>query len=573
MENNYKRTIAGSVGAGMEALFNASGRKYYILEHKTESKYHRLGESQKIIVDQIELGRDSSCQVRFDESMETVSRRHAAIVRDGENYKLIPMSQTNATLVNGQPVVGEWHLNSGDEIRLSSRGPLMGFIIPQGKQSLVKSIGLTERMSLFRQQALRPYKRALWIMTIVFILAIASLVAWNLYQAKQYETRLADTQAQIDATTDEIKAKDAEIQDLVIRIDSNKAASEQELEATKEALEQARAAQRSLINKHSALQADMESIKEEMESKPVDNDNTTAAVVAEEKQAPTTTEEVTDTKVFFSDIEDCMDAVYYIKMNDISVYDKDTNAELYRFATNHLIGGTGFLLDDGRFVTANRTIEPWYHYIDTKVGESGSHTVRLGHILALAKYGHKVVATFTAYSRTGNNFNFRNTDMRSHVWRDTDDIYLESISIKVNDYTWLKLGSFGNIQVRSGAPKYDWATMAKRDQLAVVKGLEFSNETSIMPKATTEVAILGFPTRDGYTDSHEISPINRPNNINVTGLNDEQIIELASKRYNPGNDGAPVLQKVNGKWVVIGILCHTDSADRDCVVPIINTTR
>ena len=128
MENNYKRTIAGSVGAGVEAIFNASGRKFYILEHKTESKYHHAGESQKIIVDQIELGRDSSCQVRFDESMETVSRRHAAIVRDGENYKLIPMSQTNATLVNGQPVSGEWHLSSGDEIRLSSRGPVLGLL-------------------------------------------------------------------------------------------------------------------------------------------------------------------------------------------------------------------------------------------------------------------------------------------------------------------------------------------------------------------------------------------------------------------------------------------------------------
>ena len=40
MEANYKRTVAGSVGAGMAAVFNASGRQYYILEHKTESLYH-----------------------------------------------------------------------------------------------------------------------------------------------------------------------------------------------------------------------------------------------------------------------------------------------------------------------------------------------------------------------------------------------------------------------------------------------------------------------------------------------------------------------------------------------------
>ena len=182
----------------MGAIFNASGRSYYILEHKTESKYHHAGESQKIIVDQIELGRDSSCQVRFDESFETVSRRHAAIVKEGNDYKLIPLSQTNTTLINGQVVTGEWHLTSGDEIRLSSKGPLLGFIVPQGEQSLVKSIGFTERLNLFRKQALRPYKTALWILAIVLILAVAGLVTWNVLQGQKFEKDLELKQQQIE---------------------------------------------------------------------------------------------------------------------------------------------------------------------------------------------------------------------------------------------------------------------------------------------------------------------------------------------------------------------------------------
>ena len=94
---NYKRTLAGSVGAGMGALMGASGRTYFILEHKTSSKYHQAGESQKIIVDQVELGRDASCQVRFDESFETVSRKH--------------------------PINGSYYLQTGDEIELSVGGP------------------------------------------------------------------------------------------------------------------------------------------------------------------------------------------------------------------------------------------------------------------------------------------------------------------------------------------------------------------------------------------------------------------------------------------------------------------
>ena len=43
----YRNTLSGSVGAGIGSLFNPSGRKYYILEHKVSSKYHKAGESQE----------------------------------------------------------------------------------------------------------------------------------------------------------------------------------------------------------------------------------------------------------------------------------------------------------------------------------------------------------------------------------------------------------------------------------------------------------------------------------------------------------------------------------------------
>ena len=108
----YRATLSGSLGAGMSSVFNPGGRKYYILEHKVSSRYHRAGEAQEIIVDQIELGRDSRCQVRFDDSFSTVSRRHAAIVRDGDNWKLVQISKTNTTFLNGHPVQTEWYLPS-----------------------------------------------------------------------------------------------------------------------------------------------------------------------------------------------------------------------------------------------------------------------------------------------------------------------------------------------------------------------------------------------------------------------------------------------------------------------------
>ena len=262
MENNYKRTIAGSVGAGMGAIFNASGRRYYILEHKTESEFHHRGESQKIIVDEIELGRDAACQVRFGESFETVSRRHAAIVRDGENWKLIPLSQTNATIVNGQPVNGEWHLNSGDEIRLSSNGPVLGFIVPQGAQSMVKSIGLTERMNLFRKQALAPYKRAILILAIILVLAIAGLVAWNIYQAQQFDKELAEKQQQIELVQSNLEESDLLINELNEELEKSTSASAAERARVQKRLEEAQAEREALVKEAAALQADLQAAEQ-----------------------------------------------------------------------------------------------------------------------------------------------------------------------------------------------------------------------------------------------------------------------------------------------------------------------
>ena len=155
-------SVFSSIGSGMQSLIGSSGRRYYVLEHKVGSLYHKSGEAQKIIVDQIELGRGSNCQVRFDENFATVSRSHASIVKDGDNWKIIPLSATNPTLVNGVKIEGAWYLQNGDEIQLSTSGPKLGFILPAGNNGLVKSIGLTQRMSLFRQQALMPYKKALW---------------------------------------------------------------------------------------------------------------------------------------------------------------------------------------------------------------------------------------------------------------------------------------------------------------------------------------------------------------------------------------------------------------------------
>jgi len=60
------------------------------------------------------IGRRSECTVVLPSN--TVSRRHAQIWREGNDYLLSDLGSTNGTLLNGEPVIGAERLNDRDEI-------------------------------------------------------------------------------------------------------------------------------------------------------------------------------------------------------------------------------------------------------------------------------------------------------------------------------------------------------------------------------------------------------------------------------------------------------------------------
>lgn len=302
----YKKSFAGSVGAGMGSLIGGGNKTYYVLEHKVSSKYHKAGEAQEIIVDQVELGRDSNCAVQFDESFKTVSRRHAAIVRDGDNWKLIQLSQTNTTFLNGHPIKSEWYLQNGDEIQLSVNGPKLGFIIPQNNK--VGTIGLSRRLSAFRQQALKPYKTAMWSMAACILLLICAGVTWGIIDHKN----------------------DVEYRQL----------TEQQMQEAEqrhqEALDAAKTEREALEKQLKNVKADMKKLKENTvvaadEPKVVASSNTSNTAIAR-----------------------CEPNVYFVHIKKIIVSYEGETRTIENVGT-----GTGFLLSDGRFVTARHVVEPW----------------------------------------------------------------------------------------------------------------------------------------------------------------------------------------------------------------------
>lgn len=230
MDTQYKNVSSPTdvMGSGIRSVFSPSGKSYYVLEHRVSSKFHQAGEQQKIIVDNVVIGRDSSCQVRFDDNFNTVSRKHASIVREGDRWKLVQLSATNSTFVNGVRIAGEQYLESGDEIQVSANGPKLVFTIPGNATSPAGNmgdLGLTARLQLYSQQALKPYRRALIAGGLALLLAIGGLV-WVIYKQVLLDNRLdqvvanldeslAKQMAVIDSVENELRTADAQLADSI----------------------------------------------------------------------------------------------------------------------------------------------------------------------------------------------------------------------------------------------------------------------------------------------------------------------------------------------------------------------
>lgn len=441
-QNTYKRTVAGSVGAGMGAIFNGSGRTYYILEHKTQSKYHNVGESQKIIVDQIEMGRDGSCQVRWEDTpeFEMVSRKHAAIVRDGQNWQLIHLSQSNPTLVNGRPIQGTYYLQSGDEIQLANGGPRMGFIVPQGSQALTSSIKLTERMNLFRQQALAPYKRALWTMAILLVLVVAGFGYWN-YKLTQDNKALQEQAEQLIQQSNDLDNNISKLQAELAATDATNAQAKAELEKQ---LADLKNQKRQVITRIVDNPELVEKIKE-MEDK-LDNvnipdevkeviDNPTPVVNEPVEEKVEEGGKVSDGA---NDVREYYGSIYRIIVDRITIEDRDGVSHPSNIPTSQIDCGTGFITPNGTFVTARQNIQPWI-YVDGNT-PADSWRRRLALVYAL---GANIIIEYSAYSTDGaaKRMSFKSTDFSMPIG---GDIMSAKLTVTEEEVTYIEdLGFFG----------------------------------------------------------------------------------------------------------------------------------
>jgi len=84
------------------------------------------GQIQEFAEGSILIGRHPSCHVRFPADVTVLSRTHAEIVREGNQFRLVDKS-TNGTFVNGKRIT-ETFLKSGDVLAFAEGGPKVSFL-------------------------------------------------------------------------------------------------------------------------------------------------------------------------------------------------------------------------------------------------------------------------------------------------------------------------------------------------------------------------------------------------------------------------------------------------------------
>jgi hypothetical protein len=388
-----------SLTTGMKVLGGGSVPTF-TLEYLTPCGTKKRGDYETIVVPYIEMGRDPSCAVRFSEDSETVSRKHAAIERTGQDTFIINLSKTNPTLVNGRPVRDRYYLNSGDEIQLSVEGPRLRY--NTSREGLSK-MGFTSKLNLVMQQSIRPYRTAVIALALVLLTSIAAagFLIFEMQKTLTLQEELIVAQTELTrAQADSIAAMNAQNADLVRRFQATQQAIEQERQQRNRELQQ--------------LEGRIVELREESERL------------------------MRSAVVNYADIiEPLKPMIIGISLNYIEM---EFAGERQRIDAGGHLMCTGFLIEGGTFVTAR-------HCIDLYETE-GSPIMVLANIFE--HNGGQVSFHFTGASYDGNvRFDFSNRDLTADYSSDTlVEVEIEGEQVVMREQKFFQGSDWAYMQTR-----------------------------------------------------------------------------------------------------------------------------
>lgn len=501
----------------------------YSLQFLSPTQNKKVGDYMTVVVPYIRMGRDPKCQVQFGNEHPTVSRKHAEIERKGKDLILRNISQTNTTLVNGNAIDREWYLGNGDEIQLSESGPKIRFNAVPARTSNIK---LTSRMQMFAEQALKPYKTAVAILSVLLGLSfLGGGYLW--YDSTQTKNQLTANASKFEADLVATNRKhEAELAksaaDFKKQLEENKQRQQAQIEQLKaDAKRQARKLKQSKdanTARIQQLQKELETLKKNPPKPPV----TEATSVATASGAASMLASLPCEHVYF---------VYCYKI-EITL---DGELEVYVPEKDQLSlwSGTGFMTSDKKFVTARHVIQAWrYNIFDDA-------NMRI--LNAVESAGNDVIAYFKAISKNGDAFTFTSKEMQ---WNESLDTV-----IKQDDITY---------KYAEDATT-DWAYKTMENASSSVA---YDRNLSNSLKMGDELHVLGFSYGLATQPKKgQLSPLYSQLDVAQDGLT-SGLINTTGRGFGPGNSGGPVFVNKDGRFVVIGIVSAGIGSEIGVIVPI-----
>jgi pSer/pThr/pTyr-binding forkhead associated (FHA) protein len=491
----FSKSFSGT----MKSLIGSKGRTYFILEHKTQTSKHKIGETVECIGDYIEIGRGNNYAINFGDDCTTVSRPHAAILRQDEGWAIKHLSGNNPTLLNDQPLQGQKKLYNGDQIQLSYEGPKLIFLIPTNNS--VGTMGMTVRLKAMTREALRPYRYA--VMTLCSLILLGSLGGYYLY-TKMFNQLTGI----ISETKTELLTKETELDKLKI--------------VTKEQADQIVA----INKKNEALIKKIGQIRIQTPSTPPStnrpNANNTVDGSVVNALSPLYS------SVFFIKTEKIVLEIDG-KLTDL----KDDDGNLVK------LSGTGFLLNNGKFVTARHVITPWVYPQDKSM-------INLN---IVAENGGKFIHYFVAKSINGE-IRFSSEDF---VVNDSEDQVKQFEDEESGNTFLIRLASYNE----------DWAVANTNKRGVIVADLEGSCS---LP-AASKLHILGYPLGIGGGDTQVGKPTYSECSVGRDGCPDG-FISVTDQNIDHGNSGGPVFYMKDNQMFSVGIVSAMRGNAQGVVIPL-----